>query len=255
MTPPDQATLHRAITTPNLAPPGGLSDGHGRPAGRRFWVYRNNVAVSLREALRTGFPAVASLIGEQNFSTVARTYAQENPPDSPLLMLYGAGFPAFLDGFEPLAHIRYLGDVARLEHAMRRAYHAADSAAICSGTLRAIALKTLMDSSANLAPATTIVRSVWPVHAIRAYALDPSNPKPAATPQNVLITRPDFDPVATPLPAGGAEFVEALARGATFAEAHDQAAATASGFDPAFTLGLLLDGAAIASLNMKNGNY
>ena len=44
----------------------GVSAGAGRPAGRRYAVYLNNVAVSLTEALATGFPAVAALLGEES---------------------------------------------------------------------------------------------------------------------------------------------------------------------------------------------
>ncbi|WP_037373589.1 DNA-binding domain-containing protein [Sediminimonas qiaohouensis] len=253
MTSPDQSTLRRAIVTPDAAPPTGLSDGHGRPAGRRFSVYRNNVAASLIDALRSGFPAVEKLIGEANFTNVARLYARDNPPDTPLLMHYGASFPTYLDGFGPLSHIGYLADVARLEQALRRAYHAADSTSISASTLHDMSLDSLMNSKVALTPATILLRSDWPVHAIWAYTLDPGNsPKPQATPQNVLITRPEFDPTPAPLPPGGAEFIAALMRGETFGQAHTHAAATTATFDLTRTLSLLLSGGAISEINMKN---
>lgn len=253
MTSPDQNALHHAITSPDAPPPRGLSDGRGRPAGRRFSVYRNNVAVSLIDALRAGFPAVAKLIGDRNFTNVARVYAQDNPPESPLLMHYGAGFPAFLEGFEPLLHIGYLADVARLEQALRRAYHAADSFPVSASGLQDTPLDLLMNSSATLAPGTDVHRSAWPVHAIWSYALDPDNsPKPQASPQNVLITRPEFDPVAAPLPPGGADFIAALMRGETFGEAHAHAAATPAQFDLTHTLGMLMTGGAIIEINLKS---
>ena len=76
--------------------PAGLIDGAGRPAGRRYAVYRNNVAVSLRTALETGFPAVKSLLGDEAFAYAAGRFLRQAPPRSPLLMRYGDGFPEFL---------------------------------------------------------------------------------------------------------------------------------------------------------------
>ncbi len=56
---PDQTTLRRAILDPLATVPDGITDDRGRPALRRFAVYRNNVVVSLTEALETAFPVVA----------------------------------------------------------------------------------------------------------------------------------------------------------------------------------------------------
>ncbi|MCP4818153.1 MAG: DUF2063 domain-containing protein, partial [Shimia sp.] len=95
--------------------PIGLTDEKGRAAGRRFDVYRNNVAVSLTEALAAGFPTIAKLLGEENFNAIAGLFLRQSPPASPLMMHYGAGFPEFLQTFEPLQHLGYLADVAHLE--------------------------------------------------------------------------------------------------------------------------------------------
>lgn len=254
MTAPDQRALRDAIVTPDMPAPPGLSDGHARPAGRRFSVYRNNVTVSLTDALRSGFPAIASLIGDDNFAFMAKAYAKNYPPGSPLLMLYGATFPAFLERSKPLSHIGYLGDVARLEHALRRSYHAADSDAMPVRIMQDIPLNSLMNASVGISAATVLLRSAWPVHSIWAYALDPGNPKPQAIPQNVLITRPEFDPMVAPLPAGSADFIDALIRGRTLARAHSDAMATTPAFDLAATLSLLLNGGAIIEINMKSDN-
>lgn len=225
--------------------PDGLRDGKGRPAGRRYAVYRNNVAVSLREALATGFPAVAKLIGEENFARVAGVYLRQAPPRSPLMMQYGAGFPAFLAGFEPLAHIGYLPDVARLELALRRAYHAADAAAMDAARLQGLDEAQLMAARFALAPAVQILRSPWPVLAVYEYTMTPGAPKPQATAQDVIVMRPALDPVARALPAGGAAFTAALQDGQSFEAA---LAMAEDGFDLPATLALLLSGGALTDL-------
>ena len=106
--------------------PAGLLARHPDEVERRFAVYRNNVAVSLTEALATRFPVIRRLVGEAFFAAMARLYAETDRPKSPVLAEWGAAFAAFLEGFPPLAGYPYLGDVARIEFARGRAFHAAD---------------------------------------------------------------------------------------------------------------------------------
>src|SRR5215216_4302562 len=96
-----------------------------RKAERRFVVYRNNVLAGLTSALAARFPVLQRLMGDEFFREMARVYVTVEPPRSPLMMHYGGTFAAFIDGFEPAAPIAYLGDIARLEMARGRAYHAA----------------------------------------------------------------------------------------------------------------------------------
>ncbi|MFU8882937.1 MAG: putative DNA-binding domain-containing protein [Rhodobacterales bacterium] len=228
--------------------PEGLQDGQGRPAGRRFNVYRNNVTTSLIKALEQGFPAVAKLLGAENFTAAARIFVRDHPPESRLMMHYGAGFAAFLQSAPPLAHLGYLGDVARMELALRRAYHAADATPLDPAILAAIPPQDLAQIRLILAPAIAVIRSPWPIHAIWAFNMIPGSPKPAAQAQDVLITRPDYDPVAQPLPPGGAAFIAALHDKQPLGSAHDAALAQNDRFDLTETLGLLIAGAAITGL-------
>lgn len=97
---------------------------------RRFAVYRNNVAHSLSQALARRYPVIQRLVGETFFAAMGREFVALHPPRNPVLQEWGAGFAAFLDGFPPLAALPYLGDVARIEWARGRAYHAADAVAL-----------------------------------------------------------------------------------------------------------------------------
>lgn len=90
-------------------------------------AYRNNVAVSLGQALGRRFPVIQRLVGDEFFAALARAYLAADPPRSPVLMEWGAGFADFLAGFRPLAGWPFMADVARIEWARGLAFHAADA--------------------------------------------------------------------------------------------------------------------------------
>ena len=237
-----QATFTAALLDPTRPAPEGLADGH---SGRRFDVYRNNVAASLTEALITAFPTVTKLLGEANMRPLATLHLRAHPPSSPLMMHYGAAFPDFLASLEQLQRLGYLPDIARLELALRRSYHAADARPIDPQTLAAHSPEALLHARLTLAPAVELARSNWPIHAIWRFNTEENAPKPAMRPEDVLISRPGFDPLVHLLPPGGADFVETLQSGGCFGDA----CATLAEADIAAMLGLLLQGQAIIAIN------
>lgn len=244
---PDQTTFHDALLDPAAAIPGGLSDSEGRPAGRRYNVYRNNVAVSLTEALHTAFPTIVRLIGAENMDGLAGLYLRAHPPRTPLMMQYGTALPEFITTLPQLEHLAYLPDIARLDLAMRQSYHAADAPPVKPAELD-LTPEALLRSVATLAPSLRLLRSPWPIHAIWAFANDPNAPKPTGGAQEILITRPIYDPAVHLLPPGGADFLTALARGTPLGAAH---AAVPDLADPGPIIALLLQGQALVSLTIQ----
>lgn len=243
-----QSTFHSALLDASVTVPEGLSDGLGQPAGSRFSVYRNNVAVSLTEALELSFPAIVKLLGDENFKGLAGIFLRQHPPETPIMMHYGAAFPDFLAGFGPLSHIGYLADVARLEQAIRVSYHAADATPISTDALQALPPEELAAARFDLAPSLQLVSSTWPIHQIWAYNLQDGAPKPTGGAQNVLILRAEFDPDLTPVSAGLFAFISELSAGHTLTDAAGTASSLDEEFDLSHGLGLLLSGQAITRI-------
>ncbi len=242
-----QSQFRHAILDSDQPVPDGLMGPDG-PAGKRFSVYRNNVVVSLTEALNTGFPATAKLLGSQNFEALAGMFLRATPPKSPLMMHYGDGFPDFLQGIEALAHLPYLADVARLELAQRHAYHAADTEALDATALSDHDPDILLGLRFEFAPSVHLLRSDWPQHAIWAFNMVADSPKPAPVAQDVLITRPELDPELLVLPSGAADFIAALMADQTLGSAYETALGDTPEFDLGATLALLLSGAAFTKI-------
>lgn len=240
-----QSDFRAALLDPDLPAPAGLTGPQGRPAGRRFDVYRNNVTVSLTDALRQAFPVVRKLVGEEFFTAMAREHLRAHLPRSPLLMFYGESMPDFLAGFPPVRHLGYLPDVARLELALRQSYHAADAVPIPDEELAKLTPDTLLGARLAFAPSLRLVRSDWPVHSIWMANMR-GRPAPTAfVAEDALIVRPGFDPEPLLLPQGTGTFVAALIEGLTFGEAFDKSGT----FDLSATLALLLAHGAVTGLH------
>lgn len=240
----NEAAFAQAVLNPDRPLPAGVTDPEGRPAPRRFAVYRNNVVGSLVAALEAGFPVVRKLVGEPFFAAMARRFVRAHPPRSRLLMLYGDEFAGFLAGFAPVARLGYLPDVARLEQAIRESYHAADGVVMAPKALAALPEADLAGARLQLVPAVRLIRSRWPVWSIWAANMQGAAPAVMRA-EDVLVTRVDFDPAPVLLPAGGGAFIAACLDRKTFAECLADAG---DNFDLTAVLGVLVAGQAIEGL-------
>jgi hypothetical protein len=160
------------------------------------------------------------------------------------MMHYGTEMPAFLEGFEPLKHLAYLPDVARLELGLRQSYHAADAEPINTDALAALT----EDSRMVLAPALVHIPSNWPLFDIWRFNTEDGAPQPGPDPQHILILRPEFDPAPHPLSSAEGVWIAALRSGDTLGTALTQATAQNPDFDMTHVLTLLIQGQAITEL-------
>ena len=244
------AAFAPALLDPVSEVPGIVTGPCGKPAVTCYNVYRNNVTVSLIDALASIYPAVQRLTGAEFFRAMARFHVRETPPNSPLLFDYGCDFPAFIERYEHAQSLPWLADVARIERAWLDAYHAADSAPLLPSALATIAPDRLASLVFTLHPATRVVRS--PYAAVTIFAAnrgtESADSIDASLPEDALITRPDVDVVVQLLPPGGAVFLTCLMSGCMLAEAAAAALEDAPDFDLATNIAGLFEAGAFASL-------
>ena len=239
-----------------------LDRTRGAPAGlrapsrqteRRFDVYRNNVFVSLIEALAIRFPVCQTLVGDEFFRAMTRVYIALSPPRSPLLMKYGDDLGDFIDTFPPARSVPYLSDMARLEAARTRAYHAADAKPLSVEELASLSSCAWSQTRVVLHSSVEIIRSPYPIVTIWEAHADPDGAQAidGSVAEDALVIRPDLDVEIHRLPASGAVFVSMLLHDATFREAADEAVAADPRFDLVASLADLIMNRIIVGLSSE----
>jgi hypothetical protein len=224
-----------ALFDPAEPVPTGLVGPDGQPSQKRFAVYRNNVVVGLVEALKANYPAVCRIVGEEFFDTMARVFVVAEPPVSPILLNYGAGFADFIWGFEPVAELSYLADVARLERAWHEAYHAPEANPLTPEALTGIPEDQAGSLTFSIHPSLRLIWSRFPVLTIWQMNIGDGVPAPVDFTmggEDVLVLRPAAEVEVRAMPPGGFAFVEALQQGQSLTEAMK----TALRADPRFDL-------------------
>lgn len=242
-----------AALDPAAGGPPGITAGD---PGRRFAVYRNNVLGGLVRALEARFPVIRRLVGAEFFVTMAASFAARHPPRSPLMFEYGAGFDAFIAEFAPAAGLPYLADVAALEFARGRAFHAADAAPLAVADFAAVAARDIGGLRLVLHPSVAVLRSRHPVVSIWTAHQSSGEPAPVAAWQaeDALVFRV-ADAVATvPLRPGEAAFLEAIARLVPLGDATSAALEEAPEFDTGNALARLIGGGLVVALQHEMEN-
>src|SRR5262249_285830 len=185
------AAFAGALLDPDLATPTVVAGPKSRAAVKRYNVYRNNVTVSLINALAAAFPATLQITGVDFFRAMARFYVRATPPNSPLLFEYGRDFPDFIERYEYAQSVPWLKDVARIERAWLDAYHAADVQPLIPRDLAAIPSERLVNTILKPHPATRVIRSRFSAVTIfiASRSDGPDSRTEAVEPEDALVTR------------------------------------------------------------------
>ncbi|MDX8517452.1 HvfC/BufC N-terminal domain-containing protein [Mesorhizobium dulcispinae] len=249
-----QHDFAKALLDAARATPPGLVGPDGLPSPRRFAVYRNNVVTGLIETLKENYPAVHRIVGDEFFRAMAGQFAITHPPRSPIMLDYGAGFPEFIDGFEPAATVPYLADVARIERAWIEAYHAADAEPLSAADLLAIDQDRLAQVRLALHPSLRVMQSRFP--ALTIWRMNIAGGEPAyvdldAGGEDALIIRPGAEVRVHQIPMGAAALVRSLGAGGPVVAAAIAALEVTIHFDLSATLAGLIESGAFTDWSLE----
>jgi hypothetical protein len=150
-------------------------------------VYRNTVIHGAVEALRSNYPVVAQVVGDEMFEGIAVDYASANPPRSPVLALYGEAFPDWLKQQVWVADLPYLPDVAAVERLHVECLMAADADPLAANDLSELSsLRLKLHPAVRFTWLQTPAMSIWLAHQQPV----PSEIAPEWKPEGVLFARP-----------------------------------------------------------------
>ena len=230
-----------------------LNAGAGDQA--RLDVYRNTVAKARVDALAGLYPTVERLVGQDWFRQAGLVFASEAPPSSPVLDLFGADFPTWLETFRPALDLPYLAAVARLDQAWSQAHRAPDAPVLSGRVATETPPARLFSSRAELHPSARLFWFDWTVPSIwianRTEAFDAREAVWEARPEGLLIVRHEQVVTWRRLSRAEWSFLRACQRGRTLGEAAQDAFAADPQLNLAAMFAVLLGTGALSNLQAE----
>jgi hypothetical protein len=191
------------------------------PAATRLAVYGGAYRSRLTDALAHNFPALAKLLGETDFQTLASEYILTH--DSPFFSIryYGGALPQFLATREDYTAAPVLAELAQWEWAMGCVFDAADVTLLSHETLARIPAQQWAQLRFSWHPSVRRLTLWWNVPQLW-QALIAGSERPAvslaAAPLQWLLWREQLTSYFRSLPKAEAAALDAARSGWPFAE-------------------------------------
>ncbi len=192
----------------------------------RLRIYASMYPLRPVEALRSDYPALATLLGEERFGALVSEYVSANPSTSFTLARLGDRLPTFVASWGPKRGRGLCADVARLERAAAAVFDA-DDVALLDAPALAAALASEGESLRLVAAPAFAVLSVRPgAVAVLDAVLDGTPPPTRAgrVRTHVACYRRDFTVLRRALEPVPGRFLGALVSGLPLGEALARAA-------------------------------
>jgi hypothetical protein len=214
-----QRWLARIILDPGAVETGALdaSDtlAHDADTARiRLGAYTDGYPARLEEALAEAFPALRRVLGDEIFHGMVERYVPAAPAGIYNLNDVGAPLPAWLASDQVARAVPLAPDLARLELAVQRAFHATLLPPFDATPLASWGPEEWDGAIVRFQAGVALVRSAWPIHDVWQARTQPRDTSDlAAEPQNVVVARAGFRVTATLTAADEAMLLERLLAG------------------------------------------
>lgn len=191
------------------------------PASVRLGIYANAYRQRLIEGLEANYPALAKLLGGDDFAALGAAYIEAFPSRFYSIRHYGDALPDFLSSRAEYAAMPLLAELARWEWAMTEVFDAADAVPIGAETLSAIPPQDWVSLRFVWHPSVELITLYWNAPQIWK-ALVADSERPAASVQDPptvwLLWRHELQIRFRSLTADEAAGLEAMWAGRSFGE-------------------------------------
>jgi hypothetical protein len=250
-----QSLLYRLITAPSgvaegVAAERGLGAGglaavvlgdERLSAEARVDIYANMYFYRILDALKEDFPATLAVLGGDNFHNLVTGYLLEYPPTEPSLYYCGRYLADYLREHAMRQRVPFVADLAALERAIVEVFQGADCVAVGTQALREVAPADWPAMKLTLQPAAQVLALDWRVsELVRAVEEERPWEQPEHSAAKVLVWRRGTRVFHRALETVEADALDAIRRGATFAEICDVVAKHAEVDDPVAAINRML---------------
>jgi hypothetical protein len=193
----------------------------GIDPGLRLAVHTEGYGARVTASLRESFPAVAHIAGGEAFAALGERYLSGIPGDMRNLNYVGARLPELLVSDSLTDALPFLPDLARLEWAVLRCFHARTVEPFDLSACAQWGEEDWAAARIAFAPGVAVVRSAWPIrdlHATRDLPREEIDIHVVGRPDHALVYRMGFEVVTESLTEWQARVFEELARGQALGE-------------------------------------
>ncbi len=212
-----QEAFHAAIFQNDTRLSNQITERNGLSGGTRLNIYRSSVLGIQTDALAAVYPVIQRLVGEPFFRTIGRDYLRKHPSPSGDLHELGAQMPGFLATLSAVSELPYLTDVARLEWAWHRVFHAANDTDMDLQALANIPTEEQAGINFALRNGAHLLESDYPIHRIwevnqEGYTADETIDLAEGC-VHLIIWRNGFELRIDPLEKAESQFLHAIKEG------------------------------------------
>ena len=229
---PSLRELQRALSAHIVAGDGPPLDSWIRvPAGAdpaaRVAVYTEGYPARVTEALRESYPALANILGDGSLAGLSERYRRVLRGEPTNLNDVGADLPDFLRGDRLTERLAFLPELAALEWAVTRSFHAAACAPFDPVDCKSWSIEDWQRARIRFQPGLALLRSRWPLralHATRNQDRDEIDVDLEQGGECVLVFRRGFEVAVEAVPPREADAIEAFRADSTLAEVSERLA-------------------------------